>query len=294
MTRDMPSLNAVRFFECAARHGSFTRAAEELHVTQGAVSRQIKLLEEQLNCQLFVRNGPRVRLTAHGEAFQETVGEAINIIKEGVGHLRRELRSTLKISVVPAFAANWLISRIPVIEAQAPSISLELETSYDAVRFEQRTDIDAAIRIGRGGWPGLYCAQLTKGDMAPVCAPRMASKVSRIEDLNAVRLLVEEPRYDEWESWFAAAGVPFEPVEQREYDDTSMRIQAAMSGVGVSLCRVELIQDLVDAGLLVKLFDVNFRSEQHYFFVCPPARMKEPRIKCLHDVLLELTGTAVN
>jgi len=173
MSREIPSLNAIRFFEAAARHLSFTKTGEELFVTQSAVSKQIKQLEEQLSCQLFARSGPNLQLTSHGKIFQHTVARAMDSIKQGVGELRRNSIATLRLSVLPSFASNWLIPRIPGFEKLAPGLSLDLLPSYERVDFSVQTDIDAAIRLGRGDWPGLYKLQLTNDRMYPVCSPKL-------------------------------------------------------------------------------------------------------------------------
>ncbi|MEX2130161.1 MAG: LysR family transcriptional regulator [Pseudohongiellaceae bacterium] len=182
MVRDIPSLNAIRFFECAARHLSFTRAGEELFVTQNAVSRQVKLLEEQLGAELFVRSGPNLKLTVHGKAFQKTVADALDIIRQGTGSLRRGNISTLTVSVLPSFASNWLIPRIPNLEAYDSTLSLMLESSYVNIDFNIRTDIDVAIRLGRGTWPGLYSRQITRDRMFPVCTPALAAEIRQPPD----------------------------------------------------------------------------------------------------------------
>ena len=203
MNREIPSFNAIRFFEAAARHLSFTKAGEELFVTQGAVSKQIKQLEEQLGCQLFARNGPNLQLTSHGLGFQKTVSAAIDTIKQGVSELRRQSANTLRASVLPSFATNWLIPRLHELDRLEPVLSLELLPSYEKVDFSLKTDIDIAIRLGSGDWPGLYALQLTEDNMFPVCSPVIAEGINDVDDLVDATLLVEVRPYDEWSKWFA-------------------------------------------------------------------------------------------
>lgn len=279
-------MNSIRFFESAARHLSFTKAGEELFVTQSAVSRQIRLLEEKLGCELFARNGPNLRLTAHGEAFQQTVVYSLDVIRQGVANLRRQSQSTLTVSVLPSFAANWLIPRIPQLDELEPPLSIRLQSSFDLIDFSLRTDIDVAIRLGRGVWPGLYTAQLTTDNMVPACSPQLAEQIHSIEDFREHTLLVDSTVYDEWVGWFKLAKVPYLAKDTRYYDDTLTQIRAALRGQGISLCREELIREYLQSGELVQLFDIDYISDMHYYFVCPEARIKEDTIKRFHDWLL--------
>ncbi|NKB36546.1 MAG: transcriptional regulator GcvA [Gammaproteobacteria bacterium] len=287
MRRDIPSLNAIRFFESAARHLSFTRAGEEQFVTQGAVSKQIKSLEEQLGCQLFARNGPNLRLTRHGEKFNQTVSDALDIISQGVGNLRRDTNSTLTISVLPSFSSNWLVSRLPMFEELQPNLSIKLVSSYANIDFSVRTDIDATIRLGRGKWPGLYCSQITHDKMFPMCSPQLAKEIASISDLKNATLLMDVIPYDEWENWFDKANITFEYRDAKEFDDTNAQISAALLGQGICLVREELVQEHLETGELVKLFDIDFSSENHYFFVCPEDRIEDEHLKRFCEWLSE-------
>lgn len=286
MKNSLPSLNAIRFFESAARHLSFTRAAEELFVTQGAVSKQIKLLEQQLDCQLFLRRGPQLVLTSHGERLLETVSSALDIIKLGVATLRRAADCTLTVSLLPSFGSYWLLPRLADFESHYPGISVRLASSYANIDFAVATDIDSAIRLGKGGWPGLAAHQITTDLMFPVCAPAVADSIRSIGDLRNQRLLVDSYPYDDWENWFAAAGHPYAAHERRFYDDTGAQIRGALEGRGVSLIREEFIRDYLDSGMLVRLFDVEFYSDIHYWFVYPQSRARDQKITHFRDWLL--------
>jgi LysR family glycine cleavage system transcriptional activator len=284
---DLPSLNAVRMFEAAARAQSFTQAGEELHVTQGAVSRQVAVLEDQLGCKLFDRNGPRLKLSHMGRQYQQVVVEALEIIRQGTARIRRENQAnTLTVSILPSFASYWLIPRISILEQALPHISLHLATSYRSVDFDRDSEIDLAIRLGRGDWLGVYKKQITRDQLFPVCAPAVAEQIDQVEDLHKQRLITEIPKYDEWTSWFEKVGVQRRSKEDLTYDDTGIQIRAAIGGQGIMLAREEFVRDYLRTGSLVRLFDQAIVSEFQYYFVCPQARVANPDIQKFHDWLL--------
>jgi len=285
MAIELPSLNAIRFFESAARHLSFTKAGEELFVTQGAVSRQIKLLEEQLDCRLFARKGPYLKLTANGEKFQSSVVDALAIIKQGTASLRRASAPTLTVSVLPSFASNWLVSRLGGLEKKHPWLSTRLAASYANTDFSVETDIDAGIRLGRGSWPGLHSEQLTKDRMFPVCSPKISGEIESVADLSNYIILTDALPYNEWIHWFEAAGLKDLSYESKLYDDTGLQLKGAIEGQGVALAREELVQDYLRSGVLVKLFDIDFISDIHYYFVCPEREINEKKIKVFREWL---------
>lgn len=288
MARELPSLNAIRFFECAARHRSFTKAADELCVTQGAVSRQIKLLEQQLNCQLFSRKGPYLQLTTHGTQLQETITTSFDIIRHGIARLRQSTDSTLTISVLPSFVSRWLLPKLPEFELREPTLSVHLAASYIQIDFSVNTDIDAAIRLGSGNWPGLHALQLTNDRMFPVCSPKIAKKIKTINDLADYTIFFDKAPHDEWKNWFKASKHPYIVNTSKLFDDTGMQIKAAIDGQGISLVREELVNDLVGSGVLVRLFDIDFISSMHYYFVYPVQRVDESKIQRFHHWLLDV------
>lgn len=285
MPKDLPSLNAIRFFDCAARHLSFTKAGDELNVTQGAVSKQIKLLEEQIDCQLFIRKGPYLKLTTHGEHFQATVSDSLRIIRQGLANLRRDSTSTLVVSVLPSFASYWLIPRTAKLEKQEPWLSLRLASSYTNIDFSVNTDIDVGIRMGAGKWAGLYSEQLTQDRMFPVCTPKLASKIKSLSDMKKYQLLSDMLPYDEWPNWFDVAGASYKDYKTKPYDDTGLQIGGAIEEQGVALCREDLVSDYLNAGVLVKLFDVAFVSKIHYYFICREHETEERKIKVFREWL---------
>ena len=286
MLRDLPSLNAVRVFESAARHMNFSRAADELSVTQSAVSRQIKVLEEQLGQPLFQRAGPKLSLTSAGENYRLKVAEALTVLRRGTAELRRAKASpALTVSVLPTFAAKWLVPRLTEFEHENPQVSLRLEASYQPIDFSTELDIDVAIRLGRGNWPGVHATRLTALHLFPVCSPSVGRKLRHPKDLRQLILLTDESHYDEWPRWFDAAGAEYRLGESRHFSDDNMLLQAAIAGQGVTLARAMIAQDDLDAGRLVRPFDISILSGFQYYFVCPPDRIAEPNIQAFHTWL---------
>lgn len=283
MVKDLPSLNSIRFFESAARLSSFTKAGEELHVTQGAVSRQIKTLEEQLGCQLFLRSGPNLKLTAYGEKMQTSVTAALETLMQGVQKIREQESSYLTISVLPSFASYWLVPRMGGFEDIYPQCSIRLSSSYEYIDFEKDNDIDIAIRMGRGDWPECYVEQLTEDLMFPVCTPELAKQVKTYSDLCQQTILVDAAPFDEWMYWFEAQNLPYTVAKKKYYDDVGTQIMGAIEGRGISLVREELIRKDLKEGRLVSLFNNGYHSNLHYYFVCAAGRAEEEKIAAFRD-----------
>ncbi|MEQ8956000.1 MAG: transcriptional regulator GcvA, partial [Gammaproteobacteria bacterium] len=292
MKKALPSLNAIRFFECAARHLSFTRAGEELFVTQGAVSKQIKLLEGQLGLQLFHRKGPYLSLTREGQKLFATVATAVGIIESGIKSLQYPHDDPLTITLLPSFSIHWLMPRLSRFEARYPDISVRLASSYSNVDFNLKRDIDMGIRLGLGVWPGLHVTQVTRDKMFPVCKPELAARIKSVDDLAHQTLLVDNEPYDEWERWFAAQDKPYLAGKRKVFDDTSTQIRGSVEGQGISLVREELVYGYLETGILVRLFDIDYFSPMHYFAVCLESRRDEPAIARFRQWLLDEVATS--
>ena len=283
MARDLPSLNAVRMFEAAARHGNFTRAAEQLFVTQGAVSRQIKQLEEDLDQTLFRRDGPKVELTEAGERLYRSVEEALSILRRGTLEIRRmSAAPMLTISVLPSFAAKWLVPRLGHFQEAHNDIDIRLAASYDPVDFARRPDIDLSIRFGTGSWKSVYSECIISERMFPVCSPaylREVGSLSLPRDIAKQPLLYAIDGYDQWNDWFEAANVA-PPAVQRgpQYSDELMLQQAAIEGQGVALVRSLLASDEIRAGRLHQMSEISIVARNCYYFVCPIGRETELHI----------------
>ena len=286
MSRDLPSLNAVRMFEAAAQHRNFTRAAEQLFVTQGAVSRQIKRLEQDLHQMLFHRDGPKLELTEAGKRFHKAVEEGLGIIRRSTLELkRRSAIPTLTISVLPSFAANWLVLRIVEFQRENGNIELRVAASYEPVDFVRRPDVDVAIRFGTGLWKGVYSECLINEQIFPVCSPgflQLAKGLQQPEDLLRFQLIYAGGDNDHWHQWFEAANIsPPSDLRGPQYSDELLLHQAAIKGQGITLARSLLVADELHSGRLVRLFDISIASRNSYYFVCPTGRETEEKIQLL-------------
>ena len=290
MSRDLPPLNALRMFESASRHLNFTKASEELFVTQGAVSRQIKLLEDNLQQPLFVRDGPKVGLTPAGEKFRDAVREGLAIIRRGTAELRRmSATPTLTVSVLPSFATLWLVPRISDFQAEHPKLELRIASSYDVVDFDQSPDIDVAVRLGKGDWPGVYAECLFNTRVFPVCSPGLlngAGPFSCAADILAYPLIYATDPYDEWDAWFAAAGLEAGKKQAgTRYSDQQALQQAAIEGQGISLARSLLAESDLRSGRLIRPIDVSIQSGLSYYFVCPRGKEDSDNVRLFLDWL---------
>lgn len=295
MPRRLPPLNAIGVFEAAARHASFSRAADELSVTQSAVSRRIQRLEEDLGQALFTRKGPRLTLTDCGRAYHDVVQEGLGVIRRGTDRLfGPEARPVLTISTLPSVISKWLVPRLGDFERRHPEISLHLSASFRAIDFAVATDIDVAVRFGKGHWPGVAAERLVDDVIFPVCNREVARRLEHPRDLLGQRLLGEDPNRDLWGHWFKSAGIEPAPTRpDRLSDDFLVQLQAAELGHGVALTRGMLAADDLRAGRLVCPFPILAPSPVHYYFVCPPERRREPAVRALRDWLLATAEASV-
>jgi LysR family glycine cleavage system transcriptional activator len=286
MTR-LPPLSTLPVLEAAARLQSFSAAAEELHVTHGAVSHQIRSLEDYLGVALFSREGRRVVLTAEGAALAEAVREALGKVAHAVEALSpKERERRLCISTLPSFASRWLMPRLGRFLEANPQYEISVEASQGLANFT--TDgVDVAIRYGRGPWPGLHSELLAGDRYFPVCSPtfRRGKLPSKPSQLVGLPLFRTEPGY--WETWFAAAGLTMAPpVSGIDYNDAALYLQQAIAGEGIALTRSSLIGNDISNGKLVKLFDVDFESDKSYYLVCLPQHAGSRKFRTFRDWLV--------
>ncbi len=285
MIRRLPPLNALKAFEAAARHESFTRAAEELSVTQGAVSQQVKALEATLGVRLFNRERQRLAITAAGREYLGVVRDALDRIALGTQKLvQQQNAGVLTVSTSPDFAAKWLVQRLGRFAESHAGIDLRVSATAHHVDFA-REDVDLAVRHGDGDWAGLDVVRLCAERLFPVCSPKLARRISKASDLLKFPLL----RLDDWATWmrwFAAAGVEGPVAHGPVMNRASMLIDAAIDGQGVALARTALAAaDLIN-GRLVRPIDVSLRMSSSYWIVCPKATSRTPKIATFRDWLL--------
>ncbi len=290
MSRQLPPLNALRVFEAAARHLSFTRAADELHVTQAAVSHQVKALEDWVGQKLFRRLNRALALTDAGQAYLPVIRDAFDRIDAGTARLRRSDRAGhLTVSVLASFAALWLVPRLGRFSQAHPEVEVRVSANDRMVDFTA-DDVDCAIRYGRGGWAGLRADHLLSENIFPVCAPELlegAEPLRRPEDLRRFTLLHESLRED-WRMWLLAAGVKgVDHGRGPTFSHSTLVMKAAMSGHGVALGRSVLVADELAAGRLVRPFELSLPAEYGYYVVAPVETAERPKVRAFREWLLE-------
>lgn len=294
MARKLPPLNALRAFEAAARHLSFTRAAEELHVTQAAVSHQVKSLEEYLGIKLFRRFNRSLLLTDEGQAYLPTMTKAFDLMSDATARLaKKDPSGPLTVSVLPSFAARWLVPRLGRFRRAHPEIDLRIDPAAEMVDFG-RGDVDVGIRYGRGDYPGLRADRLMAEDIFPVCSPALMAGEHPLDDPEdlAYHTLLHDDGHGDWRTWLLAAQVEtVDPNRGTVFTDSSMLIEAAKRGQGVALARSVLAQDELDAGTLVRPFGQSVPAAFAYYMVCPEDVAEQPKIKAFRQwVLAEARG----
>jgi LysR family transcriptional regulator, glycine cleavage system transcriptional activator len=292
--RPLPSLNALRFFDAAARHQSFTRAAEELCVTQGAVSHQVKALEAELGVRLFNRERHGLVITSAGRDYLAVVRDAFDRIALGTEQLtERQRTGPLAVSTSPDFAAKWLVHRLGRFAAAHPEIELNLSATMHHVDFASE-EIDLAIRHGAGTWPGLDAVNLCPEELFPVCSPALLRCQGGIRcpaDVLQFPLLHLIDRRD-WPKWLAAAGTSVAgPMPGPVFNHASMLIDAVIEGQGVALARTTLAATDLINGRLVRPFPVTLPLSNTFWIICPKATRNLPKLIAFREWLLAEAAT---
>ena len=289
MRQRLPQLNALKAFEAAARHESFTRAAEELFVTQGAVSHQVKALETELGVKLFNRERQRLVITEAGRNYLAVVRDAFDRIALGTERLlQQQSAGALTVSTSPDFAAKWLVHRLGHFAESHPEIDLRVSATLHHVDFA-REEVDLAVRHGEGNWPGLDTVRLSSEQLFAVCSPKLLTgrrRLTRPSDILKYPLIHMDGRAD-WSKWLQAAGLEdAEVIHGPTMNRASMVIDAAIDGQGIALARTTLSAwDLIN-GRLVRPFPETLRLSKTYWIVCPKATAALPKIVTFRDWLL--------
>jgi LysR family transcriptional regulator, glycine cleavage system transcriptional activator len=290
MAHRLPPLNALRTFEAAARHLSFTKAADELFVTQAAVSHQIRTLEEHLGAPLFRRMNRALMLTDVGQALLPSVREAFDRLSAGVRRAQDLCcGGALTISTTPSLAASWLAGRLARFQALHPEIELQLSATARLADFA-REGIDCGIRYGTGDWPGLVSLRLFRTALVPVCSPLLLDGVHPLrqpQDLVHHTLLHALDDPDEWRLWLRAAGADgIDPTRGLKFDSVPLVLQAAVSGAGVGIGRRQLVEAEIAAGRLVAPFALELPDDYAYYFVAPEDTAEQPKVAAFRDWLV--------
>lgn len=277
-------LHALHVFATAMRTGSFTRAAAALRVTQGAVSRQVKSLEEDVGVLLFVRHKLGLRPTPAAETLFATVDDSFGRIAVAYGHLRQR-RQALTLRVPPTLAVRWFIPLLPSLREALPDVDIRVATDDGRGRSLAEDGVDAAILYGRGDWPGLTAVPLMPERLTPVCSPAVAARLSVPSDLCAHRLLQCSP-HDAWRQWLDQAGVDWTSIRHAEtFDTLELALSAATRGMGVALGDHTLLGEALRDGVLVAPFEHRLDRDVSYCLVFPPSGDTPATLRMLADVM---------
>lgn len=290
--KDLPPTSTLRAFEVATRHATFTSASQELHVTQSAVSHQLKHLEALWGLQLFQR-GKSLSLTPAGAALAPIVREFFMNLETTLADLREQKgRVRLKVSTTYSFALKWLLPRLPSLAQRHPEILVTLDSSDKAITFSS-AQADVAIRFGNGNYPALYSEFLFREQIFPVASPDLLNRFGMPctpAQLLRYPLLTRDGAdlVPKWEVWFQHVGLGISPLKESvRFADTNMTIEAALLGQGIALARSGHVESELRDGSLVKLFDVPFPSPVAYYFVCPKGIESRPHIVSFRNWLMQ-------
>jgi len=289
--RFRPSLGALQAFEAAARHGSFTRAADELSLTQGAISRQVRGLEAALGIRLFELVRRRVVLTELGHGYLLDVRQMLDGLEDATLRVMAQGAGAeiLELASLPTFCSRWLVPRLPQFYARNPGIQVNCSTRLSPFDFETEP-FDAAIHFGAAVWPGAVLDRLFDERMIAVCSPEFAARhgVRRPADLANAPLLQQSTRADAWDRWFRLSGEPCEKVGRGgRYDQFSMLSQAAAAGLGAALLPEFLIEDELRSGRLIAVGTHSLEGDAGYYLVAPEEKTGLSTINAFRNWLIE-------
>ena len=286
MTLPLPPLAAIRVFEAVARRLSFTRAAEELGMTQAAVSYQIKLLEERLGAPLFLRRPREILLTEAGERLAPKTTEAFDLLRETFARFAEPGVETLTVNTMHTFAAQWLAPRLGAFQLRHPTMAVRLETTNRVVDFA-REEVDVVVRAGQGKWPGLAAAKLLDVRFTPMLSPKLAATVGGIrEHADILKLPLIDASDPWWVSWLTAHGLPLDILESQvalAMSSQAIDASAAMAGLGVALLTPAYYRQELSDGRLIQPFAEVMEEGSAYWLAYPESRRNVPKIKAFRD-----------
>lgn len=289
METHLPSLSSLRAFEAAARHVSVKFAAQELGVTSGAVSLQIRELEAALGVQLFNRQPRSVKLTSQGEAYFTTLRTAFRMMKEATAKIVAQSRlAVLTVSCTPTFAVQWLVPGLSRFEERHPEIDVRISASNRVADFA-RDGVDVAIRHGFGRYAGLISERIVADELVPIVSPALIHSGKLLEtpaDLQKFALLHDEHRHD-WRLWLEATETSEVNAENGiVFTDCNGAIEAAKAGQGVALVRLSLVERELSEGSLLTPFPIGVASDFAYHLVYPNAVLERPAVAAFRNWLL--------
>ena len=299
MARRLPPMNALRAFEAASRHASFTRAAEELFVSQGAISRHVAALEGWLKVQLFTRHARGIELTPKGALFFRVVRSALDQVEYGARQLQQKPDDkTLRLKVPPTFAIRWLVPRLARLHAFKPDLDVQLTTSHQPVNFS-RDDVDACIHSDMQPLPDAQCRRLFGEVLLPVCSPALLQRGKRLRapgDLAQHVLVCSLHRPRDWPTWLGAAGVTdIDGNNGIKVENSALAYQAAIDGLGVVIAQRSFVEDDLKSGRLVAPFDLQVPGDGGYYLAYPAERPKSEGVAAFETwIVREAAVTAAD
>ncbi|MDC9824775.1 transcriptional regulator GcvA [Devosia sp. ZB163] len=286
----LPPLAAIRVFEAAARHLSFTRAAAELGMTQAAVSYQIKVLEERVGAPLFLRRPREVVLTAAGLRLAPEVTRSFEILRGAFEELGEREGGMLIVNTMHTFASQWLAPRLGVFQMQHPDIAVRLEVMQRLVDFS-REEVDIVVRAGKGNWPGLVAIKLIDVRFTPMLSPELAASIGGVhEPADILKLPLLDSKDPWWITWLTANNLPTDVLERQTLPSMNMQTldaAAAMAGQGVTLLTPEYFRREVADGRLIQPFDQVIDEGNAYWLAYPESRRNVPKIRAFRDWIVK-------
>ena len=287
--RLIPSTSMLMAFDAAARNGSFTAAAHELHLTQGAVSRQISALEAQLNTSLFKRIKKSIQLTEVGKSYQQEIGHALKIIRDAsLKVMSTPHGGIINLAILPTFGMRWLLPLFPEFLARYPQITVNFTSKLSTFEFDSE-NLHAAIHFGNDDWKDADSTFLMKEDVLPVAAPALlkGNAPIAIEDIRAMPLLHLETRPNAWDQWFEQNGQDIRVSKGMVFEQFAVVTQAAVASLGAALLPRFMIESELERGELKVLLDLPLKSDEGYYFVTPKNYTSYAPIASLREWLSE-------
>lgn len=284
--RDLPPLNALLAFECVARTGSMRAAADDLFVTPGAISRQVRLLEEHFGTALFIREGRGLTLTLTGNAYFQEISQHLEGIRQAGALLHQNAgHRVIRLHSFTTFATRWLIPHLATFQLAHPDIDVRLTTASE---WDDAIDCDAAVRLGEGKWPHQLATALVKNVLVPVCRPTEGRRaLMNAEGLTHHTLLQVRGRPDDWKHWCEAFGIDISTLRhQRMLESSALAYQAALEGQGIALAQRVLVEKEIDDGALIEMQDYQLDCGDYtYYLVRPAESAKAPTLQKLEEWL---------
>ena len=279
---NIPPLRALKAFESSARHLSFTKAAEELFVTQAAISHQIKSLEEMTGVRLFQRYNRSLKLTTDGQVYLLSIMEPLEQLEKASRQLsNRNSKGMLKISLLPSFATKWMAKRIWKFQDKFPEIEVSI-SAFEWLADFKKEDIDIAIRYGKGNWSDVYCELLFEERVFPICSKTVYKSLDKNPSPSILfehSLMHDDFSTEDWDMWFNETGIKIKnPIKGTRFSHTVTMLESIENGKGFALGRTPLVIDDLQRKLLYAPFDISIPSEFAYYFVCPKGTENSPKV----------------